>query len=103
MRKLQKMHLEAELERLIKSCVKNRVPSYKHEELKEGDKVLVQELSGKEWEGPFNLISHNGSMVKVEKNEGEQDINRIRVAKFYDWKGVFEEEVDEKEGEKKSI
>ena len=49
------------------------------------------------------MISHKGSMVKLERNEGEQDINRIRVAKFYDWKGVFEEEVDEKEGEKKSI
>ena len=57
-RKVQKMHLEAELERLIRNCVKNRVPSYKHEELKEGDKVLVQDLAGKEWEGLFKFINH---------------------------------------------
>ena len=30
-------------------------------------------------------------------------MNRIRVAKYYDWKGIFEDEINEKEEGRKSI
>ena len=71
-----------------------RVPGYKHEKLIKGDKVLVQNRDSKKWEGPFIAIDHRGSMVDVEMEGAVREVNRMRVAKFYEW-GSKEDKKDE--------
>jgi hypothetical protein len=78
---------------MIEKCVKERIPGYKHERLEEGEDVLVQfHEEGHEWQGPYKVIRQEGSIVKIRREDSEREVNRARVAKYYDWGDVFEEE-----------
>ena len=89
--------VEAETERMVKKWVKESIPGYKHERLEEGEEVLVQfQEEGKEWQGPYKVIKQEGSIVQIMKEGCERDVNRARVAKYYDWNGIFEEEKEVK-------
>ena len=96
----------AELERMLMKCVKTRVPPFKHELLKKNDKVVVQEDEKKEWSGPF-VVEEDPKVnneVRVRINGGVREINWKRVAKYYDWNGIIdEEEVEDKVIQKSSV
>ena len=84
--------MEAEVERMIKNCIKKRVPNYKHEELKEGDPVIVRLEEGKEWKGPYDVIKSGSTKVQVDVDGTTKDIGRMRVKKWNDWDEMLEEE-----------
>ena len=56
---------------------------------------MVQENEGKNWKGPYKVIDHEDSIVHIMKEGSEREVNRARVAKHYDWTGIFEEEEEE--------
>merc|ERR1712030_290902 len=90
--KIQRIFMEAEVERMIKNCIKKRVPNYKHEELKEGDQVIVRLEEGKEWKGPYDVIKSGSTKVLVDVDGTAKDIGRMRVKKWNDWDDMLEEE-----------
>ena len=106
-RNVQKLFLESEIEKLLKDCAKARVPSFKHDRLKENDMVLVQHDELKkpfEWHGPYKVCGDkNDLIVKVETENGICDISRTRVARHYTWKGMFDNDENDKDDAIKSI
>ena len=89
----------AERERMMLKCVKTRVPPFKHELLKKNDKVVVQEDEKKEWSGPIFVEEDPkvNNEVRLRINGSVREINRKRVAKYYDWNGIIDEEEEEVE------
>ena len=84
--KLQKIHHEIEVERLVKKCMGTRIPGYKHEKLEKGDDVLVQDKESKKWDGPYNVVDDRGSMVDVEMKGAIREINRKGYQSFMNGK-----------------